>query len=136
MRLCNFLDLLPGELDRLHIELGNEAASIALVALTRIVGEHALDRTNVIATVRRVIEDCKAEKIACVHLAPADYEFLVSQNISLSDSRIMRIAPNPKIMLGGCIIDTEMGSLDARFETQLLRVKEALARALVGDDLD
>jgi type III secretion protein L len=38
------------------------------------------------------------------------------------------IVPDPKVASGGCIIESEVGTVDARLETQL----RALEKALLG----
>lgn len=137
LRMNTLIDRIPRELERQQGALDEAAVSIAMSAVVRIIGDHALDKEKAVETIRHLVQGVKADTITCLQLSPEDYEYLISQNINLSDRRIMRIAPSAKVELGGCIIDTDMGSLDARFETQLLRVKEALKRELNnGGDIE
>ncbi|WP_245559266.1 FliH/SctL family protein [Chitiniphilus shinanonensis] len=129
-RLGAMLDRIPREVDKQTLQLEEVAISVALAASVRIVGEHALDHERALATVRYVLGEVRAERITCLHLSPGDYEFLTSQGVDLGDRRLVRIIPSARVEIGGCIVDTESGSLDARYETQLERVRDILKKAL------
>ncbi len=64
-----------------------------------------------------------------VRVSPDDYEALLVEPvlIELEDQRgAIRLVEDPRVMLGGCIVESSRGTLDARLETQIERLKSVL----------
>ena len=80
--------------------------------------------------VRESLELAAGCKQISIHLNPADYE-LLGDNITLISQELANVSPaqivrNEKVSRGGCLIETEHGSIDQQIETQLARIEEEL----------
>jgi flagellar assembly protein FliH len=108
----------------------NEDAMVGVVfaALCRIIGETGASRDTIRAVVRHAVAATRQHEQLVVRLHPDDAALLEDQE---GDSRL---CADPSVKLGGCIVDSANGSLDARFETQLELLAAALqaARAAGG----
>lgn len=83
----------------------------------------------IIDVVKQTIAQSVGKKII-VRLSPADVATVrerESQLFSvLAQGQTVSVREDDSIPAGGCIVETEMGSVDARLETQLKAVKKAL----------
>ena len=120
------LAALPLEVVRHQQQLESRAVELTLVVTTRLLGELAHDRPRALAAVQRVLRDVNGQSLPCVHLAPADYQFLLATGTPLADPRVVQVVADEQIAPGGCVIDMPHGSIDARLETQLAQVAIAL----------
>jgi flagellar assembly protein FliH len=95
---------------------------IAYAAACKVVGDAALTAEGVRGAVRTALQSVRAKEILAVRVSPADRELLGSEvpGELLADERVA---------LGGCVVETSGGSLDARLETQLRLLADALIRA-------
>jgi flagellar biosynthesis/type III secretory pathway protein FliH len=66
-----------------------------------------------------------------LYLNPSDYELLGGEADALAQSlgRLAptRIAANPNVSAGGCLVETALGQIDQRIESQLARIQEELS---------
>ena len=108
---------------RAAVEAG--AIEIAYAAVLRLIGESAGDRTVVSDTVRRVLEQLQDRTLLCIRVSPADHALLQQRAHGLNLGGALLVA-DERVELGGCIIDTDAGSLDGRLETQLSELKTLL----------
>jgi len=63
-----------------------------------------------------------------VHPSHADALRANASLLDLSSTAELQVIGNARLPLGGCLIETEMGMVDARLETQLHLVERALTR--------
>lgn len=117
------------EQERRAVIEGSEdiVVSIAFAALCRILGEKGTSRDAIHAMVREAMAATRSREQLTVRLHPDDAALL--RNGAVEDE--IRIEADQSVKLGGCIVDSAAGSLDARFETQLdlLRIALSAARA-------
>lgn len=106
-------------------ELEAGAIEIAHAALLRIIGEAAGSRDAVVAMVRKVMEQLPERRALSIHLSPADVALLEADMARLALGGATLVA-DERVELGGCIVDTDAGSLDARLETQLAGLRDLL----------
>ncbi len=94
-----------------------------LVAGTIIRQEIAQDRNILAKVVAIALENSKEHDEIVIRLNPEDYKLVSShkQNYlqGIGDRRSLNLRPDDTISSGGCIVDTVMGEVDARLETQL-----------------
>lgn len=79
--------------------------------------------------VAKALEIIDNEKVFQLRLNPSDVEILRSVNsVLLSDPKLegVEIVPDPSIEQGGCILETEVGKIDATIDSQLSKVLSAL----------
>lgn len=112
------------------------ALSHALVC--RLLGEHALQADRVAALVRQAVAQCcdigaggSADGLLAVRVHAADLEAVesdadLSQWLARQGARGVRWVADARVSLGGCIVESTQGSLDARLETQLASLRLAL----------
>jgi flagellar assembly protein FliH len=94
---------------------------LAFAALCRILGEQAASRAGVQSMVARCAADVREREQVGIRLHPDDVALLGD-----ATGHPTRFSPDPGIVLGGCIVDSSTGALDARLETQLARLAETL----------
>ncbi|VVE50526.1 Flagellar assembly protein FliH [Pandoraea communis] len=118
-------------LESLHAERAamREAAESDIVelvytAICRIAGEGAVNRDGARAMIRHTIAQASPSRVLRVRVHPDDLGWLRETSMA-GDPQWLG---DDSVMLGGCVIETDAGTLDARLEAQL----EAVARAL-GD---
>jgi flagellar assembly protein FliH len=101
---------------------------IAFAAVCRILGEHGASRD----TLRRIVRESNtaAREPLTVRLHPDDVALLrLGADGPETD---IRLCADASVQLGGCIVDSGAGSLDARFETQLELLAAALRAVRAG----
>jgi flagellar assembly protein FliH len=105
------------------------ALGIAWEAVCRILGEVVATRQGIRALVEQGAAKVRSEEKIVVRLCPADLEVLGNRGDSLegeSSRGGTDFLADASIELGGCIIETAAGRIDATLETQLSRLREAL----------
>lgn len=122
---------LTQERDRLHAEAEKRATEIAMLAAERIVGEELTLRPELIAnTVRSLLTRVRRAKYVTLRVhpddAPALKDILQAWTGNAALPAAVHVEDDPQQARGGCLLISDVGTLDARVETQL----QALARAL------
>ncbi len=117
--------------DRSLREAERETARVAIAAARRIVGEElAIAPERIVAIVGETLGRARRAGEVTVVVHPDDARTLRSMHDRVVEraGRPLRfgIREDDSLTRGGCIVQTELGELDARIEVQL----EALARAL------
>jgi flagellar assembly protein FliH len=88
------------------------------------------DRGILAKVVTAAIDSASESDDIVVRLNPEDYKLVTSQKLhylnGLSGERTLNLKPDDTVSFGGCIIDTVMGEIDARLETQLEEIRKRL----------
>ena len=90
------------------------------------------------AVIERVVEDAirslQSGAVARVRVHPDDLSGAERAGRRLESAlaglQRVEVQPDPTIQPGGCIVETELGTLDAQVETQLSALEEALLEAV------
>lgn len=105
---------------------------IVFETVCKIVGDLAPGTDGIRALVRRAAAHTTGNRPLMVRLHPADLAVLReaggTEDVLLSEPALCWVA-DEGIALGGCILETDRGELDARLETQLDRLRAALIGA-------
>lgn len=101
---------------------------LAYTAICRIVGDAVMTRSAVAGVVEQVLMGFKEHESLIVRLNPQDVE-LLQQGANSTDGWTATLRADTSIRIGGCIVDSGNGTVDARLETQLTRLCEALLSA-------
>jgi flagellar biosynthesis/type III secretory pathway protein FliH len=100
--------------------------AISEKVIGKIVHEHDAAIKSII---RQAIESSLGERIT-VRLNPEDHKIVSQDDMEFKDilDRTKRIVfkDDETIKKGGCVVETEIGTIDARLETQLKAIKKAL----------
>lgn len=97
---------------------------LAFAALCRILGHAGATREHVQNVVREAAATSHEREQLTIRLHPADLDLLRDADGSLDAT--LRLSADTSIELGGCIVDSANGTLDARLETQLTRLRSTL----------
>ena len=106
-------------------ELEAGAIEIAYATVLRILGQAAGSRDAIVAMVRKVMEGMTERRALSIHLSPSDHAVLSADTTTPIMSGVA-LVPDDRVEIGGCIIETDAGSLDARLETQLAGLRDLL----------
>ncbi len=108
------------------------AVAIAFEAICKVLGEAAVTQEGVRAQVRQAAAHAKNKEHVVVRLNAADLSALREAgalNSTLPPDKAVSWVADDSIELGGCVVETDGGGLDARLETQLERMRAALLAA-------
>jgi type III secretion protein L len=99
----------------------------------RIIGEELrLHRDTIISIIREVMKSTRVGKRLSIQVNDAEAEYVRSQAEQLKQflgsSGEIEIVPSTAVTPGGCVIESELGIIDARLETQLKFLEDALLR--------
>jgi flagellar assembly protein FliH len=115
------------EIDGMH----DLIVGLAFEAVCKVLGASAVERDAVASMVREAVSRVKQEEAIVVRMHPQDCALLRGLSGDIGDERHLKVelTSDEKIALGGCIVETEGGLLDARIETQMQRLRTALLQA-------
>jgi flagellar assembly protein FliH len=128
-RVAQTLEELGGLRQTLIQETEREMVQLALTLARRIVHrEVTLDPELAAALAHVALERLGATTPATIRLNPEDYT-IVAQDGARWGGATVTVVPDPSISRGGCLVESEFGSVDATIERQF----DELSRALFGD---
>ncbi|QQR79684.1 MAG: type III secretion system stator protein SctL [Deltaproteobacteria bacterium] len=89
----------------------------------------AVEKGAVIEVIKKTIEESSGKKIT-VRVNPQDWEMVKSREqelvSGLDQRRSISVREDESVGVGGCIVETELGTVDARLELQLKAIRNAL----------
>jgi flagellar assembly protein FliH len=109
-----------------------EMLALCFEAIAATFGELAARSDGVRALVRQALAQTRQLGPVTLHLHPKDLAMIQSDLQALADvqpAREVQFAADDGVALGGCVITSPQGGLDARIETQLARLGEVFRRA-------
>lgn len=125
-RVGALLDALRRE--QQHWAAGQEDAllEVAFAAVCKLLGSQAADPATVRQLIRAAARDVAARDGVRVRVHPDDYQVLSAGGASVDG---VVVEADAAVQLGGCLIDSLAGTLDARLETQLAELVKVLVTA-------
>jgi flagellar assembly protein FliH len=111
------------------------AVEIAFEAVCKMLGSAAVSRDGIRALVQEAAGRVASTERIKVRLHPGDLAALQTAgalDTVLAPQQGAHWAADKSIELGGCVIETDGGTLDARLETQVERLRAALLAARGG----
>ena len=128
-RLDSMLRALPAQLDQRLREAEDDMVALCMTVIGRMLGEFASTVEGTKALVRQAVGELAAQPVAIIHVHPSDLvglqADLVWQSGIAAAGKITWLG-DPAIALGGCVVSTPQGDLDARLETQLAQLTSCL----------
>lgn len=124
-----FSDTLDSQVDKVD----EYAIEIAFSALGRIVGEQQANQVFTRAVVTEALAAVRGDSKVVVRVSQSDYDALESISGDLDSGGQFvdfQLVPDPRVSVGGCLIETDNGVWDARLETQLMRLKDSVEQSL------
>jgi type III secretion protein L len=116
--------------DKTLSETEHDILSLSVKLAEKIIGrEIKTDRATIVDIVSNALRNAKRQDKLTIRVSQTDYSTVQEKFVELSQSSrtsYVDIVPDPRVTLGGCIIESEVGTIDARLETQLRVLEKAL----------
>jgi flagellar biosynthesis/type III secretory pathway protein FliH len=118
-------------------QLAEGCADIVAEVFRRLAGEALVSREATLGVVLEVLKRAKDERALTIRVSPHDLPFLETQRTEIQTAlgtRSFAIYADPRVVSGGCLVESSLGMLDGRLETQLQELAETLrvAKASAG----
>jgi flagellar assembly protein FliH len=116
----------------------DDMVALSFEAVARILGEQAAAADGVRGMLRAAVAQFGARRLAEIHLHPDDVQCLTSSDIVAEWLRRreggehVRIVGDPAVELGGVVLRSPAGRLDARLELQVEALRDALLSVRAG----
>lgn len=123
---------------RTYQQIESEIVDLSMAVARKIVGQELTTSPDIVLQViRQALNHLETAGNICIKLNPEDLERLTAENShlcsDLSDSGAVTFESEASIACGGCLIVTDAGTIDARFETQFKEIDETFQAALATD---
>lgn len=108
----------------------DDVVEAVLAATGKILGKKMVTRRGAAAAIRQACRQIDNRRKLVVRVAPDDLEILAADDVlggALGGSA--RFEADSSVLLGGCVVETAGGTLDARLETQIESLRRVLLRA-------
>jgi flagellar assembly protein FliH len=115
--------------------LAASCSEIVAEALTKIAGPLLGAREAAVGAVEQVLKRVKEARELTIRVNAADVPALAEAEEALAPAlagRKFNLVADARVDVGGCIVESRLGSLDGRFEAQLRELFEALRAAKAG----
>lgn len=119
--------------DDLFKQNETDIIKLAMKVAEKILGEQLkIDPASIISIVREAVRTVRRDRNLVVYVAASDLE-QVRKNIEtlqplVGVGRDIEVRSSTAVKPGGCIVESELGVIDAQLETQLDRLEKALTR--------
>jgi hypothetical protein len=120
--------------DRLAADVRNDALEVAMLLARKIVeGELTTNVDKMMGTVRSAVRRLGESRRITVRLCPADAELMsnggnrpVGEMAGLSAAKV-EVVSDPTLGRGDCMVEGDLGSVDARLDTRFAELRRAIA---------
>ena len=103
---------------------------IAFAAACKVIGQIAATEAGVRGMVREAMRGIPAKHAVVLRISPQDFTLLAAHEHALRDlaqEHAVEVLADERVVMGGCLIETAAGALDARLEVQLRQLAGVLA---------
>lgn len=108
---------------------------IVMKALRKILGEMD-DRERVVQVVRSALAVARNQRNVLVRVHPSEAESVRSQIQRITSPypgvRFLEVTPDARLQPGACVLESEVGVVDAGIDVQLAAIEKSLSRSLIG----
>ncbi len=97
--------------------------------LLKIIGARVVEKKLIEEVLSQCLNKCVLSKVVKIKVSLEDYQLILLKKLGsklLSLLEHIEVIPDVQVLPGGCIVETNSGSLDARLESQLEIFKEYL----------
>jgi flagellar assembly protein FliH len=136
--LAQAMDGVRSELEQTLLQLANLAKEIVMrserdlvklaleIAKKVVHREVTVDRDVVMTLAHVALARLHGRAVATVHLHPEDFRYVSANRERLNGGAAIELIEDRSVGMGGCIIETAMGDIDARIEQQFLEIEKGL----------
>ncbi len=135
--LKKIADKFHREMDAIYENEEHEMLSLILSIARKITDIEIEMNPEIILTIlKKGLNQINDNRSIKIHVSRKDWELVkanldaLKMQVDLPD--VVEIVPSPRVESGGCLIETEIGSVDASIETQFQEIR----RKLLKDDSD
>ncbi|MCU0239318.1 MAG: FliH/SctL family protein, partial [Pyrinomonadaceae bacterium] len=126
--------------EKTFVETEQDILRLSIKLAEKIIGQEIKSDKKVIAElVSNALRNTKRQDKITVRVNPNDFTTVQEHFAMLSQSSrstYVDIVPDPRVSNSGCIIESEVGTVDARLETQLRALEKALLGQTERDDIN
>lgn len=127
LELARTIENISGLAEEISARHEKEIVELALQIAKKIVGrEVTIDREIAFTLVKVSLSKLHNRAAAEVHLSPEDFNFVQSHRERLDFRGALDLVEDKSISVGGCLIHTESGDIDARIESQFDEIAHGL----------
>ncbi|MBQ3059976.1 MAG: HrpE/YscL family type III secretion apparatus protein [Desulfovibrio sp.] len=117
-------------------KLEGSLVNIVAAAVRKIIGELD-DRERIVRVVRTALLSVRSQQKVLVRVSPSDEAAVrealaVMMSASLGGINFLDVAADPRMHHGDCLLESELGVVDASLESQLKAIENALAGKFRG----
>jgi flagellar assembly protein FliH len=115
-----------------------ELAKLSLAIASKIIGDEIdSNKDTVVAIIKNALSSIKSREQVTIKVNPEDAEY-VRQNKDVfakmvEGAKEFDIASDPRVDKGGCMIETDLGTTDARITVQMSAIEMAFRTLTTGD---
>lgn len=116
-------------------QLAESCAEIVAEAFCKIAGPALATREAALAMVLQVVTRAKDERALTIRVSAQDLPFLEAEGAAIQKAlgtRSWTLCADPRVALGGCLVESSLGTLDGRLELQLKELWETLRAAMAS----
>lgn len=95
-------------------------------SIRKIVGEMD-DEERIQKLVRTALNTVRGQQQVTVRVSPADEPAVSESLAAMTSSSYVRVLPDVRLAQGGCVLESELGVVDATLETQLKALENAFS---------
>lgn len=119
------------EKERVLSEIEPQVVMLVRKIAEKIIGkELELNNETIVNIVKQALQPVKQQKEIIIRVNPQDVEILEKNKAGIIDvlarTNDISIKPDDSVVSGGCIVETEIGTIDARLDTQLRVLEQVL----------
>jgi type III secretion system HrpE/YscL family protein len=110
-----------------------EFVKLAVAIAKKIIGESTrVDPDIVLQIVRDALRSVRSERKVTIKVNPSDEALLrlKAESLTMLGSEVgeLIVVANPSITAGGCVVESDLGIIDAQIDTQLASIERSLLR--------
>ena len=110
--------------------LRNDLTDVVMGAVIKMLGEQLTHPQAIRAVIEQTMRESSVGAPLRALIAPSQYDQLTKaggSHLAWFKERRMELAPDARVTHGGCLLETTAGFIDARFETQLAKLRDIVA---------
>ncbi|MFH0787907.1 MAG: HrpE/YscL family type III secretion apparatus protein [Pseudomonadota bacterium] len=113
-----------------------KVAEIVIMALKKIIGQEINDPAFILKIVRNALNMVKNQQQVTIRVSPLQVE-RVKEKLheimsDLPEIRFIDVVPDQRLNDDDCILETEIGVVDARIDVQIEAIRKALLKSFTG----
>ena len=123
-QLARTIDEISGLREEIVARTERDLVRLALEIAKRVVHREVTVDPEIVLTLARVaLTRLHHRSVATVRLHPEDFGYVTTRREQLEASGAIEIVEDRSIPQGGCLVQTEMGDIDARIEQQFAEIE-------------